>query len=134
MKLIVSESQLNSLIDNNSLLLGSMFSKVFQKKYDWFEKIEIESIEVRGTKYRVIIDIYGKVYVDGDWGYKMFRKYHWSSNFSDDIRFGDIIGSDIGSEFRDWFQQIYESIYNKKIFLVNISGLLLELVDNEEKD
>ena len=87
----------------------------FLKKYDWFKKIEIESIAYsEGAEGHFAI--YGTMFVDEDWLYNQWREYNYSAPFPDlnDKDLGDFVGGDLSKKLRDEFIMLFVAVTELK--------------------
>lgn len=87
----------------------------FLKKYDWFKKIEIDSIGYsEGAEGHFAID--GTMFVDEDWLYNQWREYNYSAPFPDlnDKNLGDFIGGDLSKILRDEFIMLFVAVTELK--------------------
>lgn len=95
-------------------LMEAVLNK-FLKKYDWFKKIEIESIGYsEGADGHFAID--GTMFVDEDWLYNQWREYNYSAPFPDlnykDL--GDFVGGDLAKKLRDEFIMLFVAVTELK--------------------
>lgn len=95
-------------------LMEAVLNK-FLKKYDWFNKIEIESIGYsEGAEGHFAID--GTMFVDEDWLYNQWREYNYSAPFPDlnykDL--GDFVGGDLAKKLRDEFIMLFVAVTELK--------------------
>ena len=87
----------------------------FLKKYDWFKKIEIDSIGYsEGADGHFAID--GDIFVDEDWLYNQWREYNYSAPFPDlnDKDLGDFVGGDLSKKLRDEFIMLFVAVTELK--------------------
>jgi len=88
----------------------------YLKRYDWFEKIELETVGYSPSERVSHFAPVGTIYVDGDWLYERWREYHYEGPFPDlydedwGLSFGDFIGGDLSEKFRDEFTTIFAGI------------------------
>lgn len=137
MKFVITENQFNFITeslsweDKYSLIKNfeKVVNHVFKKRYDWFKNMEIFSI-VNDNRYQT--SIHGVIFVNGDWGYKQFREYYWSSNMPDELFFGDIIGSELGNQFRYYFKSFLNALDYEVSNRVNLTDIKVEFVDDED--
>ena len=95
-------------------LMEAVLNK-FLKKYDWFKKIEIESIAYsEGAEGHFAI--YGTMFVDEDWLYNQWREYNYSAPFPDlnDKDLGDFVGGDLAKKLRDEFIRLFVAVTELK--------------------
>ena len=88
----------------------------YLKRYDWFEKIELENIVYSPSKRVSHFAPVGTIYVDGDWLYERWREYHYEGPFPDlydeelGVSLGDFIGGDLSEKLRGEFTTIFAAI------------------------
>lgn len=88
----------------------------YLKRYDWFEKIELETVGYSPSERVSHFAPVGTIYVDGDWLYERWREYHYEGPFPDlydedwGLSFGDFIGGDLSEKLRGEFTTIFAGI------------------------
>lgn len=88
----------------------------YLKRYDWFEKIELETVGYSPSERVSHFAPVGTIYVDGDWLYERWREYHYEGPFPDSydedwgLSFGDFIGGDLSEKLRGEFTTIFAGI------------------------
>ena len=55
----------------------------YLKRYDWFEKIELETVGYSPSERVSHFAPVGTIYVDGDWLYEKWREYYHEGPFPD---------------------------------------------------
>lgn len=102
-------------IEKPKVRLMEVVLNKFLKKYDWFKKIEIESIAYsEGAEGHFAI--YGTMFVDEDWLYNQWREYNYSAPFPDlnDKDLGDFVGGDLAKKLRDEFIMLFVAVTELK--------------------
>ena len=102
-------------IEKPKVRLMEVVLNKFLKKYDWFKKIEIESIAYsEGAEGHFAI--YGTMFVDEDWLYNQWREYNYSVPFPDlnDKDLGDFVGGDLAKKLRDEFIMLFVAVTELK--------------------
>ena len=102
-------------IEKPKVRLMEVVLNKFLKKYDWFKKIEIESIAYsEGAEGHFAI--YGTMFVDEDWLYNQWREYNYSAPFPDlnDKDLGDFVGGDLSKKLRDEFIMLFVAVTELK--------------------
>jgi len=102
-------------IEKPKVRLMEVVLNKFLKKYDWFKKIEIESIGYsEGAEGHFAID--GTIFVDEDWLYNQWREYNYSAPFPDlnDKDLGDFVGGDLSKKLRDEFIMLFVAVTELK--------------------
>ena len=102
-------------IEKPKVRLMEVVLNKFLKKYDWFKKIEIESIAYsEGAEGHFAI--YGTMFVDEDWLYNQWREYNYSAPFPDlnDKDLGDFVGGDLAKKLRDEFIRLFVAVTELK--------------------
>ena len=102
-------------IEKPKVRLMEVVLNKFLKKYDWFKKIEIESIAYsEGAEGHFAI--YGTMFVDEDWLYNQWREYNYSAPFPDlnDKDLGDFVGGDLAKKLRDEFIMLFAAVTELK--------------------
>jgi len=108
----------------------------FLKKYDWFKKIEIDSIGYsEGAEGHFAID--GTIFVDEDWLYNQWREYNYSAPFPDlnDKDLGDFVGGDLSKKLRDEFIMLFVAVTElKKPRYISWSWIKIRTEEEEMKN
>ena len=102
-------------IEKPKVRLMEVVLNKFLKKYDWFKKIEIDSIGYsEGADGHFAID--GDIFVDEDWLYNQWREYNYSAPFPDlnDKDLGDFVGGDLSKKLRDEFIMLFAAVTELK--------------------
>ena len=102
-------------IEKPKVRLMEVVLNKFLKKYDWFKKIEIDSIAYsEGAEGHFAI--YGTMFVDEDWLYNQWREYNYSAPFPDlnDKDLGDFVGGDLSKKLRDEFIMLFVAVTELK--------------------
>ena len=113
----------------------------YLKRYDWFEKIELENIVYSPSKRVSHFAPVGTIYVDGDWLYERWREYHYEGPFPDlydeelGVSLGDFIGGDLSEKLRGEFTTIFAGVtgYLRPKY-VSWSWLKVRIKDDETQN
>jgi hypothetical protein len=102
-------------LDNEELKkFSSILNKLLSKKYDWFKRIELESVRYQPTILNKGDDStpLGKIYVDKEWGKNQWNK-KWGSSFEDElgeIMFSDMLDFNLRYEIQNIFKLVFSSV------------------------
>ena len=113
----------------------------YLKRYDWFEKIELEDVgyspSLRVSHFAPV----GTIYVDGDWLYERWWEYYHEGPFPDlydeelGVSLGDFIGGDFSEKLRGEFTTIFAGVtgYLRPKY-VSWSWLKVRIKDDETQN
>jgi len=102
-------------LDNEELnKFSSILNKLLSKKYDWFKRLELESVRYQPTILNKGDDStpLGKIYVDKEWGENQWNK-KWGSSFEDElgeIMFSDMLDFNLRYEIQNIFKLVFSSV------------------------
>jgi hypothetical protein len=123
-------------IEKPKVRLMEVVLNKFLKKYDWFKKIEIDSIGYsEGAEGHFAID--GTIFVDEDWLYNQWREYNYSAPFPDlnDKDLGDFVGGDLSKKLRDEFIMLFVAVTElKKPRYISWSWIKIRTEEEEMKN
>ena len=113
----------------------------YLKRYDWFEKIELETVGYSPSQRVSHFAPVGTIYVDGDWLYERWREYYHEGPFPDlydeelGVSLGDFIGGDFSEKLRGEFTTIFAGVtgYLRPKY-VSWSWLKVRIKDDETQN
>ena len=107
----------NKLNDSDTKLYEMVLNRYMSKKYDWFQKIDIKDVGY-SERAPAHMAINGTIYVDENWLYNQWRKYHYSTPFPDikdeeyAISLGDFIGGDLSEDLQKTSLTLFAGVTN----------------------
>ena len=108
-----------------------------KNKFDWFHRIEIETLKYHSLGGLLYLESKAKIYVDADWAGKQWREYHYSTPFpkpDEELSFGDIVGGDLSKEIQKVCKRLFQILTGIKIKYVSYSWWDTYLVESKEDE
>jgi hypothetical protein len=130
----------NKIDSSTTKNIELVLNRYLSKKYDWFDKIKIDTIGYSPGAYGHFAPD-GVIFVDKDWLYEKWREYHYEGPFPDlededlEISLGDFIGGTISEQLRDEFISVFIAVTPlSRPKYISWSWLRVKTKENKEED
>lgn len=107
--------------------LELMLNTLMPKEFDWWIECEVLYVKLVVKKAFIVL----KLKLDGEWAYKSFREFHYSSSFDDELTLGDIVGYSTMNKVKLGISQCMTHLTGDKYII--IPTIQLELIDKIEE-
>jgi hypothetical protein len=116
---------------------GKLLNKIMKKKYDWFDKINVNQLTYSNVGLQPYVGIVADIFVDEDWGGNQWADYNYPRpvpNPDEELSFGDIVGGDLSYEITNIFLIVFQMVTGLKAKHISFSWIDTYFVNINKKN